>query len=110
MSGLTYVRLVTMILRVYALYFGNKYILGFLLCVLAAQIVICGWAVHFKFGISRPVAVVRDGLAVICNPLHSLANPFGAPGLSSLRDIVYGKIYRQHLAERRARMARGLHW
>lgn len=37
---------VVMILRVYALYLGNKYILTFLLTVLSGQVIVSGWAVH----------------------------------------------------------------
>lgn len=37
---------VVMILRVYALYLGNKYILVFLLVVLSGQVIVSGWAVH----------------------------------------------------------------
>jgi hypothetical protein len=37
---------VVMILRVYALYLGNKYILAFLLSVLTGQVIVSGWAVH----------------------------------------------------------------
>ncbi len=35
-----------MILRVYALYLGNKYILAFLLTVLSGQVIVSAWAVH----------------------------------------------------------------
>ena len=39
--------LVILILRIYGLYLGNKYILGFLLCLLSGQIIVMGWAIHF---------------------------------------------------------------
>lgn len=38
--------LVIMILRVYALYLGNKRLLVFLLCLLTGQVIVSGWAVH----------------------------------------------------------------
>ncbi|KAI0771369.1 hypothetical protein BC629DRAFT_1531405 [Irpex lacteus] len=38
-------------------------------------------------GTCGSIAVVRDGLAVICDPLLPLATPFGVPGLSSLRGL-----------------------
>ncbi|KJA28852.1 hypothetical protein HYPSUDRAFT_197005 [Hypholoma sublateritium FD-334 SS-4] len=42
-----------LILRIYGLYLGNKYILGFLLCLLSGQIIVMGWAIHF--GIRAPL-------------------------------------------------------
>lgn len=38
---------VVMILRIYALYLGNKFILGFLLCILTGQIIVTAWGIHF---------------------------------------------------------------
>jgi hypothetical protein len=43
-----------MILRVYALYLGNKYVLGFLLSVLVGQIIVMAWAVHFGIRVPLP--------------------------------------------------------
>ncbi|KAF5388915.1 hypothetical protein D9757_005094 [Collybiopsis confluens] len=43
-----------LILRVYALYLGNKYILLFLLLVLVAQIVFCAWGLHFGKRVPLP--------------------------------------------------------
>ncbi|KAJ7634564.1 hypothetical protein FB45DRAFT_1025499 [Roridomyces roridus] len=45
---------VTLILRVYALYLSNKYVLSFLLAVLSAQIVLMGWALHFGIRVPLP--------------------------------------------------------
>ncbi|KAF9474224.1 hypothetical protein BDN70DRAFT_333181 [Pholiota conissans] len=43
-----------MILRVYALYLGNKYILAFLLAVLSGQVIVSGWAVHNGMRVPQP--------------------------------------------------------
>ncbi|KAI0087854.1 hypothetical protein BDY19DRAFT_953525 [Irpex rosettiformis] len=37
--------------------------------------------------VTRPVAVIREGLAVIGDPLLPLANPFLAPGLNTIRNL-----------------------
>ncbi|KAF8579519.1 hypothetical protein K439DRAFT_1416171 [Ramaria rubella] len=46
-----------MILRVYALYLANRYVLVFLLSILSGQIIVSGWAVHFG---------IRQNLTVLC--------------------------------------------
>ncbi|KAF8973278.1 hypothetical protein BDZ97DRAFT_673996 [Flammula alnicola] len=43
-----------MILRVYALYMGNKYILAFLLALLSGQVIVSGWAVHNGMQVPQP--------------------------------------------------------
>ncbi|KJA19924.1 hypothetical protein HYPSUDRAFT_68921 [Hypholoma sublateritium FD-334 SS-4] len=43
-----------MILRVYALYLGNKYILAFLLTVLSGQVIVSAWAVHNGMRVQQP--------------------------------------------------------
>ncbi|KAF8992611.1 hypothetical protein BDQ17DRAFT_1369325 [Cyathus striatus] len=43
-----------MILRVYALYLGNKYVLVFLLSVLVGQIIVMAWSVHFGIRVPLP--------------------------------------------------------
>ncbi|TFK44698.1 hypothetical protein BDQ12DRAFT_730726 [Crucibulum laeve] len=45
---------VVMILRVYALYLGNKLILAFLLSLLAGQVIVSGWAVHNGMRVPQP--------------------------------------------------------
>ncbi|KAF8580551.1 hypothetical protein K439DRAFT_297887 [Ramaria rubella] len=44
----------TMILRVYALYLANRYVLVFLLCILSGQIIVSAWAVHFGVRVPQP--------------------------------------------------------
>ncbi|KAF8577150.1 hypothetical protein K439DRAFT_1622292 [Ramaria rubella] len=43
-----------MILRVYALYLANRYVLIFLLSILFGQIIVSGWAVHFGIRVPQP--------------------------------------------------------
>ncbi|KAF8893336.1 hypothetical protein BD779DRAFT_1669659 [Infundibulicybe gibba] len=48
--------LVIMILRVYALYLGNKVILVFLLSLLVGQIIVSAWAVHLGRRVPQPAS------------------------------------------------------
>lgn len=41
---------VIMIMRVYALYYKNKFILWFLFCILLGQIITTAWGLHFAVG------------------------------------------------------------
>ncbi|KAF8893338.1 hypothetical protein BD779DRAFT_1669660 [Infundibulicybe gibba] len=45
-----------MILRVYALYLGNKVILAFLLSLLVGQIIVSAWAVHLGRRVPQPAS------------------------------------------------------
>ncbi|KAF8462211.1 hypothetical protein JB92DRAFT_3069210 [Gautieria morchelliformis] len=45
---------VIMILRVYALYLANKYVLVFLLSILSGQIIASSWGVHFGIRVPQP--------------------------------------------------------
>ncbi|KAF8200818.1 hypothetical protein BJ912DRAFT_583779 [Pholiota molesta] len=53
-TSLVAVAELVMILRVYALYLGNKYILAFLLSVLTGQVIVSGWAVHNGMRVPQP--------------------------------------------------------
>ncbi|KAF8580457.1 hypothetical protein K439DRAFT_309532 [Ramaria rubella] len=43
-----------LILRVYALYLANRYVLVFLLSILSGQIIVSAWAVHFGIRVPQP--------------------------------------------------------
>ncbi|RDB28277.1 hypothetical protein Hypma_001419 [Hypsizygus marmoreus] len=83
---------VVMIFRVYALYLCNRYILGSLLSILAGQVIVMAWAIHFGVRVPLPpgfpgcVLTGRStwfggsGFYIALSPSHvKLAALWGAP-------------------------------